>query len=115
MVGGPGGVVEGRLVARSEMKDDKTGGSKAAGRMLPGRLSEEDEQAAKELSCMISELNEVRMRLDSVVRKIGDTAAEVLAEAGQVDNVTKVRLKMVDQLDRIREKLVLRARSLQHS
>jgi hypothetical protein len=81
----------------------------------------DDERAAMELSSMISELNEVRMRLDSVVRKIGVSAAEALMEAGSTgpagptDSAIKFRLKMVDQLDRIREKLVLRARSLHHS
>jgi len=97
------------------MKDENRDQAIVAGRVSPGRSATEDEQAAMELSRMISELNEVRMRLDSVVRKIGDTAAEALTEAGQVESVNKLRLRMVDQLDRIREKLVLRARSLEHS
>lgn len=97
------------------MKDDNRGGQRVAGEVSPGRCGADDDQAAMELSRMISELNEVRMRLDSVVRKIGDTAAEALTEAGQVESVNKLRLRMVDQLDRIREKLVLRARSLEHS
>ena len=71
-----------------------------------------DARAGVEISRIITELNEVRMRLDSVVRKIGDTAGSDILGDGQVENIDKIRMKLVDQLDRIREKLVERSRAL---
>ncbi len=71
-----------------------------------------NEQASVEISRMITELNEVRMRLDSVVRKIGDTAGSDIFGDGQIESIDNLRLKLVDQLDRIREKLVVRSRAL---
>jgi hypothetical protein len=73
---------------------------------------EVDDSASIEISRMIAELNEVRMRLDSVVRKIGDTAGADILGDGQNGSVDKLRLKLVDQLDRIREKLVERSRAM---
>lgn len=71
-----------------------------------------DDQASIEISRMIAELNEVRMRLDSVVRKIGDREGADILGDGQGESVDRLRLKLVDQLDRIREKLVARSRAL---
>jgi len=72
----------------------------------------DEDQAAIEISRMIAELNEVRMRLDSVVRKIGDTGgADILSDA-HGESVGTLRLRLVHQLDRIREKLVARSRAL---
>jgi hypothetical protein len=52
------------------------------------------------------------MRLDSVVRKIGETAGSDILGEGQVGSIDELRLKLVDQLARIREKLVERSRAL---
>jgi hypothetical protein len=71
-----------------------------------------DGRAGVEISRIITELNEVRMRLDSVVRKIGETAGSDILGDGQVGSIDEFRLKLVDQLDRIREKLVERSRAL---
>jgi hypothetical protein len=68
----------------------------------------ERERMAMELSRMISELNEVRMRLDSVVRKLAESSrADSDAEDG-VETLERLRLALAAQLDRIRYKLVAR-------
>ncbi len=96
------------------MKEDNKAVSEKSDVMkeLSAEMQTAKDHANVEISRMITELNEVRMRLDSVVRKIGDTAGgEVLAD-GNSDSVDRMRLKLVDQLDRIREKLVERSRTL---
>jgi hypothetical protein len=68
----------------------------------------EKERMTMELSRMISELNEVRMRLDSVVRKIAETSrAESDSEDG-FETLERLRMALASQLDRIRYKLVAR-------
>lgn len=72
----------------------------------------ERDRLAMELSRMISELNEVRMRLDTVVRKLAessraDLGADVNGEDG-VETLERLRLALATQLDRIRYKLVAR-------
>ncbi len=79
--------------------------------MLDGlRTSEtsERERVAMELSRMISELNEVRMRLDAVVRKLADTTREETSDDESVEMLERLRLTLASQLDRIRQKLVAR-------
>jgi len=79
--------------------------------MLEG-LSEQDfsqkERVAMELSRMISELNEVRMRLDSVVRKLAETTRQESTDDDTVETLERLRLTLASQLDRIRSKLVAR-------
>ena len=72
-----------------------------------GDLSEK-ERVAMELSRMISELNEVRMRLDSVVRKLAETTREESQDDDTVEMLERLRLTLASQLDRIRQKLVAR-------
>lgn len=77
--------------------------------MLEG-LVEQDftqkEQEAMELSRMISELNEVRMRLDSVVRKLAETTRRESQDHDTVETLERLRLTLASQLDRIRRTLV---------
>ena len=68
----------------------------------------EKERVAMELSRMISELNEVRMRLDAVVRKMADTTREETSDDESVEMLERLRLTLASQLDRIRQKLVAR-------
>ena len=70
--------------------------------------SSEKERIAMELSRMISELNEVRMRLDAVVRKMADTTREETSDDDSVEMLERLRLTLASQLDRIRQKLVAR-------
>jgi hypothetical protein len=65
-------------------------------------------QAEQDLARMISELNEVRMRLDTIVRKLASSAVEVQDSRETVDDVERLRLRLVGKLDRIREELVTR-------
>jgi hypothetical protein len=66
------------------------------------------ERVTMELSRMISELNEVRMRLDSVVRKLADTTRQDSPDDDTVEMLERLRLTLASQLDRIRQKLVAR-------
>jgi len=68
----------------------------------------ERERVVMELSRMISELNEVRMRLDAVVRKLADTTREETSDDDSVEMLERLRLTLASQLDRIRQKLVSR-------
>ena len=68
----------------------------------------ENERVAMELSRMISELNEVRMRLDTVVRKLAETTREESQDDDTVEMLERLRLTLASQLDRIRQKLVAR-------
>jgi hypothetical protein len=65
-------------------------------------------EAQAELSRMISELNEVRMRLDAIVRKLAESAMDVAEPTETVDDVEQVRMRLLGKLDRIRERLVTR-------
>ena len=64
--------------------------------------------AIGELSQMISELNEVRMRLDAVTRKMAESATDLIGSNDAVDQVEQLRLRLVSRLDRLREELVYR-------
>jgi len=79
--------------------------------MLEG-TSEQDfsqkERVAMELSRMISELNEVRMRLDSVVRRLAETTRLESQDDDTVETLERLRLTLASQLDRIRRALVAR-------
>lgn len=80
--------------------------------MLDGGVNERDlpdnERVAMELSRMISELNEVRMRLDAVVRKLAETTRQESPDDDTVETLERLRLTLASQLDRIRNKLVAR-------
>lgn len=80
--------------------------------MLDGCINERDlpenERIAMELSRMISELNEVRMRLDAVVRKLAETTRQESPDDDTVETLERLRLTLASQLDRIRNKLVAR-------
>jgi len=65
-------------------------------------------QAEADLSRMITELNEVRMRLDTIVRKLATSAVELPDTRETVDDVERLRMRLVGKLDRIREGLVTR-------
>lgn len=65
-----------------------------------------DEREAREVSRMISELNEVRMRLDAVLRKLADSTRVADGVGGTVDDLDALRVRLNSQLDRLRYKLV---------
>ena len=67
-----------------------------------------DDTAEAELSRMISELNEVRMRLDAIVRKLATSALDVANSRETVDDVERLRMRLLTKLDRVREQLVTR-------
>ncbi len=69
------------------------------------------EQIKGELSHMIADLNEVHMKLDSLLGKISISADQ---QPG-IDNVEGLRRTFDQQLDRIREKLSERLRSAELS
>jgi hypothetical protein len=68
----------------------------------------ENERVTMELARMIAELNEVRMRLDSVVRKLAETTRQESPDDDTVEMLERLRLTLASQLDRIRQKLVAR-------
>jgi hypothetical protein len=72
------------------------------------RSPAERSDAAADLSRMIAELNEVRMRLDAIVRKLSQSAVELPSSEETVDDVERLRMRLVGKLDRIREQLVTR-------
>ena len=77
--------------------------------MSEGTVSgSDDDRESRELARMISELNEDRMRLDAVVRKLADSTRTALGEGESVDHVEGLRISLATQLDRIRQKLVSR-------
>jgi hypothetical protein len=69
---------------------------------------DDKEKESQEISRMIADLNEVRMRLDSVVRKLADTQREESDDPGAAETVEGFRVVLAGQLDRIREKLIAR-------
>jgi hypothetical protein len=72
------------------------------------RVDSDKDRMTMELSRMISELNEVRMRLDSVVRKIAETSRMESGDDEAVESLERLRLALASQLDRIRYKLIAR-------
>ena len=70
----------------------------------------------RELASMISDLNEVRMQLDALIRRV----ATDVGEPGQTPEhaalrsreLERFRFQVADRFDRLREKLVLRLPSL---
>ena len=63
-------------------------------------------QETQAISRMISDLNEVRMRLDYVVRKLADTQRDDVEDPAGAETVEAFRVQLAGQFDRIREKLV---------
>ena len=73
-----------------------------------------DEQLRKELSVMLSELNELRMRIDAVVRRLADGDADAAGadhasvSADELRSMQALRARLSSQVDRIREKVIAR-------
>jgi len=70
--------------------------------------AEVDQRVRNELSCMISDLNEVRMRLDAVIRRLASECGETPIDAQTRENAEDLRVQLAGQLDRIRQKLLAR-------
>ena len=76
----------------------------------PTRPGEKDEgviDARAQLTRMISELNEVQMRLDAIVRRLVESAGEA-EDADTAAQMESMRLRLLGKLDRIRGRLVTR-------
>ena len=84
--------------------------SKRSARLDVGKngKDEADEQARVEISRMISELNEVRMRLDAVIRKLACGEENSARRSPAFENAETLRVQLAGQLDRIRQKLLAR-------
>ena len=69
-----------------------------------------DEDLRTEVSIMLSDLNEVGMRLDAVVRRLGADGPGVGADdpGEELARMQVLRVRLSSQLDRIREKLLAR-------
>jgi len=65
-----------------------------------------DHREAREVSRMISELNEVRMRLDAVLRKLADSTRGADSTGDSLEDLDGLRMRLNSQLDRLRYKLV---------
>jgi hypothetical protein len=86
-------------------------GPRAAAKRRAAKAEREGEAASAaqaDLSRMISELNEVRMRLDAIVRRLASNAVEVPESSESVADVEQLRMRLLGKLDRIREQLVTR-------
>ena len=88
--------------------DDEAAARPARTNGVQHDLHEAQADATAELSRMIAELNEVRMRLDAIVRKLAQSAVELPTSAETVDDVERLRMRLVAKLDRIRDQLVTR-------
>ena len=64
--------------------------------------------ARAELTRTISELNEVQMRLDAIVRRLAESVGEVEGAGEAAAEMTALRLRLLGKLDRIRDELVVR-------
>jgi hypothetical protein len=68
-----------------------------------------EERLRTEFALMLSDLNEVRMRLDGVVRRLGPAAlGSEHSCTDEMRSVEQLRARLSGQLDRIREKLLAR-------
>lgn len=72
----------------------------------PGGAACADDREVRELSRMLSELNEVRMRLDAVVRKLAASTWVSAETRDSLGDIEALRLRLNSQLDRLRYKLV---------
>jgi len=70
----------------------------------PRHTERTEEQAA--LTGTIAELNEVRMRVDAVVRRVAEASSPDSQAAALAADIEALRLRLLGKLDRIREKLV---------
>lgn len=68
----------------------------------------EDIDSAAEIIRTISELNEARMRLDTVVRKLVESTPDTARGSETATDIEALRLRLIGKLDQIREKLVVR-------
>lgn len=64
--------------------------------------------ARAEIARTIAELNEVRMRLDAIVRKLLQSTGPTTNHRAAASDLEMLRLRLLGKLDRIREKLVVR-------
>ena len=73
-----------------------------------------EKQLRKELAVMLSELNELRMRIDAVVRRLADGEADAAGtdqtsvSADELRSMQALRARLSSQVDRIREKVIAR-------
>ena len=68
-----------------------------------------EERLRTEFALMLSDLNEVRMRLDAVVRRLGPAVlGSEQSGTDEMRSVEQLRARLSGQLDRIREKLLAR-------
>lgn len=83
-----------------------------AQRSTPTAGGEDEERRRTEFVLMLSDLNEVRMRLDAVVRRLGPAALDPDHQSqnpgDEARSVERLRARLSSQLDRIREKLLAR-------
>jgi hypothetical protein len=101
---------------------ERRGDQSVATEELAASAGKDDAIATKtelrtELSRMIADLNEVRMRLDAVVRKFAEPPSDPYVDQGSdgergraevSERVEELRVELARQLDRIRQKLVSR-------
>ena len=100
---------------RTETAKRSAKSAKAAGAAMPVlpvmpafAAAQIEDTVEADLSRMISELNEVRMRLDAIVRKLATSALDVDGSRETVDDVERLRMRLLGKLDRVREQLVTR-------
>jgi hypothetical protein len=97
-----GADIETQHSAQTDEAENRDTAGKLAARADDGGSAEAD------LSRMISELNEVRMRLDALVRKLTHSAIDVPDSQDTVEDVERLRMRLLGKLDRVRERLVTR-------
>jgi type II secretory pathway component HofQ len=100
--------VKAKLLSAGEPRD----AAERLAEILNGPLAAAREENAvtevqAEFSRMISELNEVRMRLDAIVRKLAHSAFDA-ASCETTDEIEQLRMRLLSKLDRVREGLVRR-------
>ena len=102
-------------VAKPQRTETAKRSAKSAGAAIPAMpvmpalaAAQAEDTVEADLSRMISELNEVRMRLDAIVRKLATSALDVDGSRETVDDVERLRMRLLGKLDRVREQLVTR-------
>lgn len=67
-----------------------------------------NERLRADMSRMITELNEVRMRLDAIVRRLDTGGSPERSHADVAEQAERLRVRLAGQVDRIRQKLLER-------
>jgi hypothetical protein len=96
------GAAKRKIVRNAKSSESPSKTPAPAGKKETGALD-----ARAELTRTISELNEVQMRLDAIVRRLAESAVAVEGAETAAD-MEKLRLRLLGKLDRIREQLVAR-------